>query len=105
MELKIKPGKIRDPKELLQVLKKIKYLVLNGEVQFVPYGSEYWDFHQEMIIEGQWPDFFSNSYYDKRDQAVYNLICNTYQGNCRIKKEGGKENWIARLFGLFTKKT
>jgi hypothetical protein len=99
--MKLKPGKIRNPNELFRVLKEVKYLVSNNDIQFVPSGSESWDFHNEVIMEGQWPDFFSNRYYDKNEQASYVLSCNTYHGNCMIRKEGSKKGWITRILDLF----
>ena len=98
IRMKIEPRKIRNPNELLQVLKEIKFLVSNNDIQFIKSGSESWDFHNEEIVGGQWPDFFSNKYFDKSEQANYVLSCDTYHGNCKIRKEGGDESWISRLF-------
>ena len=97
----MKPGNIRNPNELVKVLKEIKYSVSSNEIQFVPNGTESWDFHNGIIIEGQWPDFFKNRYYNRIDETNYILFCDTYHGNCKIKKEVNGKNLISRFFGLF----
>lgn len=99
--MKMKPGRIRNPNELIKVLNEIKYLVSNNEIQFVPNETESWDFHNEIIIEGQWPDFFTNRYYDRTKETNYILSCDTYHGNCKIRKETNGENLKSRFFGLF----
>lgn len=99
--MKLKTGKIRNPKELLRVLKEIKYLVSTNDLQFISGGSESWDFHNEIIVEGQWPDFFSNRYYDKSEEVYYVLSCDTYHGNSKIRREGSQGSWITRLLDLF----
>lgn len=85
--MKLKPSKIRNPKELYSVLKKIKYLVSTYEIHFVQGNKDSWDFHNEIISEGQWPDFFINKYFDENQKVHFVLSCDTYHGNCYLKKK------------------
>ena len=94
----LKKRNISGPEELKNTLKEIQFLVSNGEVNFIDTGAESWDFHGENIFTGCWPDFFSNRYFDKTQNAHFSLTCDTYHGNCRINKIGESTRWIWRVF-------
>ena len=97
-KIALKKLKISNPEELIKTLREIQFLVSNGDLNFIDTGGESWDFHGENIFTGCWPDYFSNKYFDKNQNAHFLLTCDTYHGNCRIKKIRESTSWIKRVF-------